>query len=236
VPLSAGQVVAPYVDQHDSQDKATVFDQSTQGTMREALDAMWAAERHLRVVQLDEALAPEHRALDILKDLQQSARAYVQHVGFEPPPLKVAERRLKGDVSDVPPRAARVDPLPPDDPAQADVRAALAELPWHHAEPLVLTTSQWDRLRAVQAPLGQAALRQPELFLPALQALRVRLTAGDAAATGVGPLPTVLEQALLRLLPPATSLPDVPTDPAPELDRAYRASLENAGSTEETNH
>jgi hypothetical protein len=46
----------------------------------------------------------------------------------------------------------------------------------------------------------------------------------------------VLEQALLRLLPPATSLPDVPTDPAPELDRAYRASLENAGSTEETNH
>ena len=104
VPLTAGQVVAPYVDQHDSQDKATFFDHETKGTMRDALDAMWAAERHLRVMQLDDALAPEHKALDILKDLQQSARAYVQHVGFEPPPLKVAQRRLKGDVAGVPPQ------------------------------------------------------------------------------------------------------------------------------------
>ena len=128
------------MDQHDSQDKATFFDHQTKGTMRDALDAMWSAERHLRVMQLDDALAPEHKALDILKDLQQSARAYVQHVGFEPPPLKVAQRRLKGDVTDVPPRAARADPLPPDDPALGAVRAALADLPWHRLPPVVITT------------------------------------------------------------------------------------------------
>ena len=61
VPLTANQIVAPYVDQHDSQDKATFFDHQTKGTMRDALDAMWSAERHLRVMQLDDALAPSTR-------------------------------------------------------------------------------------------------------------------------------------------------------------------------------
>ena len=227
VPLTANQVVAPYVDQHDSQDKATFFDHQTKGTMRDALDAMWSAERHLRVMQLDDALAPEHKALDILKDLQQSARAYVQHVGFEPPPLKVAQRRLKGDVADVPPRAAQVDPLPPDDPALGAVRAALADLPWQRPPPVVLTPEETDRLRQVQPALTQAATRQPEAFLDGLQALRQRLaSAGDTAA-----LPPALEHALLRLLPPAGPLPARAADASPALARAYADALRSAAPT-----
>ena len=229
VPLTAGQVVAPYVDQHDSQDKATFFDHQTKGTMRDALDAMWSAERHLRVMQLDEALAPEHKALDILKDLQQSARAYVQHVGFEPPPLKVAQRRLKGDVTDVPPRAARADPLPPDDSSVAAVRAALADLPWQRLPPMVLTAEETDLLRQVQPALTQAATRQPETFLDGLQALRQRL----AASEDDGPLPPALEPALLRLLPPAGPLPARAADASPALARAYADALQNTSSTGE---
>ena len=59
---------------------------------------MWEAEGMLRTMRPAEALPSENRALEILKALQQSARAYVQRVGFEAAPLKVDERRLKGDL------------------------------------------------------------------------------------------------------------------------------------------
>ena len=162
--------------------------------------------------------------MEILKDLQQSARAYVQHVGFDPPPLKVAQRRLKGDVTDVPPRAARADPLPPGNPALGAVRAALADLPWQRLPPVVLTPEETDLLRQVQPALTQAATRQPEAFLEGLQALRQRLAStADASA-----LPPALEHALLRLLPPAGPLPARAAEASPALGRAYADALQNA--------
>ncbi len=228
-PLSAAQAVAPFVDQHDAQDKATFFDHETKGTMRDALGAMWEAERHLRVMQLDDALAPEHRALDILKDLQQSARSYVQRVGFEPPPLKVVERRLKGDVAGVPPRAAQADPLPPDNAALATVRAALADLPWHGLPPVILSAEQRDLLGSVEPVLTAAATRQPEIFLEGLQALRGLRAEGGSAVTA---LPPGLERALLRLLPSAGPLPARAADPSPALMRAYADALQGAPQKE----
>jgi hypothetical protein len=59
--------------------------------MRQALAAMWQAERFLRMAQPEEALAPENRALEILKELQQADREYVQRVGFEATPLDVLD-------------------------------------------------------------------------------------------------------------------------------------------------
>ena len=96
--------------------------------MKDALAAMWDAEGALRIAQPRDALAPEHRALDILKDLQQSARAYVQHVGFDAPPLTIDERRLKGDEADVPARLTAAGSVPPPDADLAAVRAALSAL------------------------------------------------------------------------------------------------------------
>jgi hypothetical protein len=223
-PLSADQVRAPYVDQHDSQDKATFFDHETKGTLREALADMWQVEGLLRTTRPREALAPEHRVLDILKELQQSARAYVQHVGFDPPPLKIAERRLQGDVATVPARANVPAEVPPAGVAArslAETRAALAAVPWSEP-PSVLTPAQLSALRRIEPALTVAATARPETFLPGLQALR-RLSAGGDARSGDDLVQ--LEHALFHLLPAAGALPDRASDPAPSLARSYFEGL-----------
>ena len=212
-PLSSDQVRQPYVDSHDTHDKATYFDDASKGTMKDALSAMWTAEGALRVAQPQDALAPEHRALDILKDLQQSARAYVQHVGFDPAPLKIDERRLKGDAADVPARLTEPNPAVTTDAAQADVRAALAG------------PGSAETLRRVEPALTAAATRQPDEFLPGLQALH-RLLAATAASGGNDEDARALESALLRLLPPARALPGRIVDAAPALDGPYFQALQ----------
>ena len=213
----SGEVVAPFVDEHDSREKSTYYDPGAKGTMRDALAAMWDAEKYLRTVRPQEALAPEHRALEILKDLQQTARAYVQHVGFEAPPLKVAQRRLTGDASDVPARGSVADALPPADPAVMAAREALAGLP--SDERSTTDAGEVAALRQVEPALTAAATRQPEVFLPGLQALR------QTVAGGTGGDHTALRRALLRLLPPARPLPERGLEADPALAGKYFRAL-----------
>ncbi len=202
-PLTAAEVIAPFVDEHDAQDTATFFDREKKSTMRDALAAMWDAEKFLRTNRPPEALAPANKALAILKDIQQSARAYVQHVGFEPAPLKIDLRRLQGNVSDVNERVSS-QPVPAQaDPALTAVRRLLQAIPWHSRID-GLAAQQTQSLHEAEPALTAAATRQPDLYLAPLQTVR-RL---------VGPNPSVseqeaaeLEKALLRLLPPATAQP-----------------------------
>ncbi len=226
-PLPAGDVVAPFVDQHDSQDKSTYFDGGAKGTMRDALAAMWDAEKFLRTARPEQALAPEHRALDILKDLQQSARAYVQHVGFDAPPIKVAERRLTGDAGDVPSRGSVTDALPPGDPAVQAAREAVGALPDEGGA--VVNAETLATLRRVEPALTAAATRQPEVFLPGLQALR-RLVADEGRANGDPQEGPALRRALLRLLPPARPLPDRAVEADPALAKSYFQTLQTSPS------
>ena len=214
-PLAADQIRQPFVDSHDEGEKPGFFDRETKGTMNDALDAMWQAEGFLRTVRPQEALAPEHRALEILKDLQQSARAYVQHVGFDAPPIQVAQRRLQGDATDVPPRTNVPNSLPPTDSAVTSIRAALSAL----SQSAPVSPETWQ---AVEPALTAAATRQPDDFLPGLQALRrLRAEGTDFARE----LP-VVQRALLRLLPPAQPLPDRVDDPAPRLSTSYFQALQ----------
>ncbi len=220
-PLTAEQVRQTYVDSHDTHDESTYFDPQSRGTMKDVLAAMWEAEGALRVAQPQDALAPEHRALDILKDLQQSDRAYVQHVGFDAPPLKIDERRLKGDAAGVPARfdAPASASLP--DLTRTDVRAALAALAESGA-------TRMETLRRVEPILTAAATRRPDDFLPGLQSLR-RLLASDPTANPADQ--TALERALLRLLPAADPLPIRAPDAAPSLAKPYFQALRQRGET-----
>jgi hypothetical protein len=223
-PLSAAQVRAPFVDEHDSQEKATFFDHQTKGTLHDALADMWQAEGFLRTNRPQEALAPEHRALDILKDLQQSDRAYVQHVGFDSPPLKIAERRLQGDVASVPPRADLPPEPPPNADSLADVRTALGAVSWNQPS-AALTPAQTEALRHVEPTLTAAATAHPETFLEGLRALR-RILDGRAGDRQDDLTP--LEQAMFHLLQPTGDLPRRSVDPAPSLDNAYFRALSPA--------
>ncbi len=212
-PLTAEQVRQPFVDSHDQHDKNTFFDSETKGTMRDALAAMWEAESYLRTARPEQALAPEGRALEILKALQQSARAYVQHVGFEAPPLKVMERRLKGDVENVPARGTVINPVAVNDPSAA-IRAALAGLARSG-------TLSGEAMEAVQGPLAAAAAKQPEEFLAGAQTLRKLPAGGKVSVEDLA----VVQRALLRLLPPANMLPARREEPVPGLAVRYYQAL-----------
>ena len=221
VPPTPEEIIEPYVDQHDSQDQATFYDHPTKDSLRTALGAMWESEGFLRTARPTEALPAEKRALEILKALQQSARAYVQRVGFEPAPLKIAERRLQGDVAKVE-RLARADesPLRANDSNQI-VSEALRVVWWQRAVGN-LTTPENEALRRAEPRLVEVATTDPDAALVGLQALR-RLISGNANVAVELP---ALERVLWKLLPAAQPLPRRATESSPELSRLYFQSLQ----------
>jgi hypothetical protein len=222
VPPSPAEVIEPYVDQHDSQDEATFFDHPTKDSLRGALKAMWESEGYLRTARPAEALPAENRALEILKALQQSARAYVQRVGFEPAPLKIAERRLQGDVAKVE-RLARADESPQRaNDLNQPVSEALRVVWWQRVAGN-LTAPEIQVLRHAEPRLMEVATTDPDAALAGLQALR-RLIGGNANV--VVELPA-LERALWKLLPAAQPLPRRATDSSPDLSRLYFRSLQS---------
>ena len=94
---SMASIVAEYGHKHDETDNATIFDPKTKEVLRRALKAMWDAEKHLRAITPKAALAPEYKALDAIKELQQAERVYLHRTAFVPPAIK-EEKRLSGDV------------------------------------------------------------------------------------------------------------------------------------------
>jgi hypothetical protein len=89
-------VMAEYGHVHDQAENATMFDDATKKVLRRALVAMWDAEKALRAISPRTALAPEHKALDAIKELQQADRIYLHKTAFAPPPIK-EEIRMTGD-------------------------------------------------------------------------------------------------------------------------------------------
>jgi len=83
---------------HDQAENATLFDEATKKVLRRALSAMWDAENALRAITPKAALPPEHKALDAIKELQQSERIYLHKTAFAPPPLK-EDKRMTGDMA-----------------------------------------------------------------------------------------------------------------------------------------
>lgn len=96
----AGNIEAEYGHVHDIAEAATLLDAGTRATLKSALDEMWQAELHLRQGKPDVALPFEHRALDLIKQVQQSTRIYLARVGLELP-VPDEKRRLSGDRKDL---------------------------------------------------------------------------------------------------------------------------------------
>ena len=90
-------MAAAYGHAHDQAENATLFDEATKKILRKVLAAMWDAEKSLRALTPATALAPENKALDGIKQLQQADRIYLHKAAFTPPVIK-EEKRLTGDV------------------------------------------------------------------------------------------------------------------------------------------
>jgi hypothetical protein len=83
---------------HDSVENATLFDDGTKKLLRRALSAMWDAEKALRAITPKTALPPEYKALEAIKELQQSERIYLHKTAFAPPAIK-EDKRMSGDMA-----------------------------------------------------------------------------------------------------------------------------------------
>jgi hypothetical protein len=94
----APDVLHEFGHAHDQAENATLFDDATKKVLRRALAAMWDAENALRAVTPKTALPPEHKALEAIKELQQSERIYLHKTAFAPPPIK-EDKRMTGDMA-----------------------------------------------------------------------------------------------------------------------------------------
>ncbi|ERM82282.1 hypothetical protein P872_19045 [Rhodonellum psychrophilum GCM71 = DSM 17998] len=87
-----------YLHNHDSEEMNTLYEASTRSLLKMALEQMWQSELHLRLFEPEKALPFQYKALDYLKTVQQKSRVYVKRTGFDPPPIKEEEKRLKGEM------------------------------------------------------------------------------------------------------------------------------------------
>ncbi|MBL0164923.1 MAG: DUF4175 family protein [Xanthomonadales bacterium] len=92
----ADNILAEFGHTHDHAEAATLLDPATKKTLKAALAEMWQAELHLRQGEPAKALPYENRALDLIKQVQQSTRIYLARVGLELPPVDES-RRLSGE-------------------------------------------------------------------------------------------------------------------------------------------
>lgn len=93
-------LLSGFMHAHDTEEGATFYEESVKVKLKAALAEMWEAELRLRTLRPQEALPYEYRALEIIKEVQQATRIYVERVGFEPPPLKPDEKRLTGELEE----------------------------------------------------------------------------------------------------------------------------------------
>jgi hypothetical protein len=91
-------LIAEFGHMHDQAENATLFDEATKKILRRALSAMWDAEKALRAVTPQPALAPENKALEAIKQLQQADRIYLHKTAFVPPAIR-EEIRMTGEVA-----------------------------------------------------------------------------------------------------------------------------------------
>lgn len=155
--------------EHDTPESATRLAQSVKDTLQAAVAQMWQAELRLRTYEPRAALPYEYRALELLKAAQQAARAYVQRVGFEPPPLEPDRKRLTGTLTAIGnPTSRRALTAAP---TLASVRAAL-EVVQRLRHDGQRRPGDADLLESAGREMAQLAIHEPGAHLETLRGLR----------------------------------------------------------------
>ena len=157
-----------FTHKHDDTENATLLGMSVKDKLRRSVGAMWQSELRLRTAEPRLALPFMYQALELIKQVQQDARVYVQRVGFEPPPIEVEKLRLTGKLKDIRDQQVQANDRRQDSlPA---VRAALALL-----QAASLSSHEPDGLLPALTAAGQElaglAVDDPRL-LPVLRDLR----------------------------------------------------------------
>lgn len=222
---SIADMAGAEVHLHDSAESATYFPEPVRQKLKAMLAAMWDAEGQLAVDAPRVALPHERRALELLKQVQQASRVYVQKAGVEGAPLDPT-RRLGGElegVRDVPGRPARREPAPI---AEAALRAleGLASGAGGGAGSPAVPAIDARALATLRPALATRARGGDEAALAALPALDA-LAAGRALDESSR---HALQRSLWSLLP-APESPTRPVEPGGRLWESYRRRLAEGG-------
>lgn len=194
----------PYMHKHDQEGEATLFEPAVKAKLKGALAQMWEAELRLRTHKPKEALPYEYKALRMLKDVQQSQRAYVAKTGFEAPPLKEPELRLSGELD-------KITPLQ----TQGDLKQTQNFLGTRKALSWLAKYKQSGKYKPGDAAilekagqeLAKQSLEKPGSNLKALQDLRTLILEINAGKKLCSTCIVSVERAFVHLLPPATQTP-----------------------------
>ncbi len=209
-PEAVDSIQAQFMHNHDKPEAATFFAESVKTSLRQVLAAMWEAEGFLRTGRPADALPAENRALEMLKVLQQADRVYVKRMGFDPPVIRIEERRLKGELDAIPATATSLLTTGEPDPAVTAIREVLGQLTGIGGLP-----ESVERDAEVSSRLGKAARNEPERYLAALEAWHTPFRNRSAADTAV------VKRALLSLLPEPVARPNRGSETAPAVAAAY---------------
>ena len=158
-----------YAHKHDNAEDASFFEPELKSKLKATLTEMWTAELKLRTFQTQEALPYEYKALRLLKDLQQSSRAYVAKTTVKTTPLK-AEKRLSGELDEITNPVRKAD-MKLVNLRESILRNAISMLEqWKQKG--TLTASEIKILKDVQLELTRAATKNPAEYLPVLKLIQ----------------------------------------------------------------
>ena len=213
-----------YAHFHDRTEQATLYDESTSAKLRNALAEMWSAELHLRMGRPEEALPYEHKALKLIKAIQQASRIYVARVGFDPPVIKVAETRFTGELDKIQNVKRKKDTKLEDQyPKIKSAIILLEELAGANRQP---EKEEKVKLNDAAEELAAVALDQPGPYLTALQQLKL-IIEEELSKELVYTYYQNIRQAFSQLIPSATSTPTYQVQSGGRLSTQFLKELEN---------
>lgn len=210
-----------FTHKHDDAENATLLGRSVKEKLRAAVAAMWQSELRLRTTEPKQALPFMYQALELIKQVQQDARVYVQRVGFEPPPIEVDKLRLTGKLKDIQDREMTREP--PEHVTLPAVRLALALL----VGPRRASLTPGDLVAALTSAgqeIAELAVDDPRL-LPVLRDLRQLADSTSRNAPCVGCADRAVG-GLWGALPPAEPRPQATRADDSPLARRFGALLQ----------
>jgi hypothetical protein len=201
---NAQKVLDAYTDKHDNAEDAGFLEKDTKTQLKNTLTEMWKAELNLRTFRPQDALPFEYKALRLLKDLQQKSRAYVAKTAFNPPPLKMVEKRLSGDLTKIGQPLLQQD-IKQNTDTYADLKKAASVLDVMK-QTRAIAPADMHTLQMAGVKLSSLAIEQPAVYLSAVTAMHHILSATATQNISLGDINKV-ETALQKALPASVKLP-----------------------------
>ncbi len=214
-----------FMHNHEDEETATFYTQSLKSKLRAALNEMWDAELYLRLYKPKQSLPYQMKAHELLKEIRNHARIYVQRIGFDPPPVNEDESRLTGKLRELNER-----PFQETVEMETTYPAIREAIQWIAETPL--DAIRWDvRVKAVMQAAGNElaglAIEQPGKYLVPLNQLKTLLNKEQLEETDIHSL-RKLQKVLEGVIPQENTLPSVDNQSDDAYTDAFIESLTNS--------